>query len=80
MKRIVFVFILVSLPTFADDRMTTHEMIQNIERQIQEHEDRNREKFENMERRTNEQQLLDELRDQKRQYEIDRIIDESNNR
>ena len=80
MKRIVFVFILVSLPTFADDRMTTHEMIQNIERQIQEHEDRNREKFENMERRTNAQQLLDELRDQKRQYEIDRIIDESNNR
>ncbi|MEN9597552.1 MAG: hypothetical protein QX193_06780 [Methylococcales bacterium] len=80
MKRIVFVLILVSLPTFADDRMTTHEMIQNIERQIQEREDRNREKFENMERRTNEQQLLDELRDQKRQYEIDRIIDESNNR
>lgn len=80
MKRIVFVLILVSLPTFADDRMTTHEMIQNIERQIQEREDRNREKFENIERRTNEQQLLDELRDQKRQYEIDRIIDESNNR
>ena len=80
MKRIVFVLILVSLPTFADDRMATHEMIQNIERQIQEREDRNREKFENIERRTNEQQLLDELRDQKRQYEIDRIIDESNNR
>ena len=80
MKRIVFVLILVSLPTFADDRMTTHEMIQKIDRKIQEREDRNREKFENMERRTNEQQLLDELRDQKRQYEIDRIIDESNNR
>ena len=80
MKRIVFVLILVSLLTFADDRMATHEMIQNIERQIQEREDRNREKFENIERRTNEQQLLDELRDQKRQYEIDRIIDESNNR
>lgn len=36
--------------------------------------------FEMAEHVNYEQQLLDKLRDQKRQYEIDRIIDESNNR
>ncbi len=69
---------LFSISSHAVDFRNPHEMVQNIEREIQERNDRNREKFEDLKHRANEQLLLDELREQRRQYEIDRMIDESN--
>lgn len=77
-KVILFLLLLVSVAN-ANDRQTPHEMAEHYQREIREREDRNREKFDELERRANERELLNELREQKRQYEIDRIIDESNN-
>lgn len=76
-KIILSLLLLVSVAN-AKDNLTPHEMVEHYEREIQEREDRNREKFEDLKHRANEQQLLDELREEKRQYEIDRIIDETN--
>ena len=76
-KIILSLLLLVSVAN-ASDRLTPHEMVLHYEREIQEREIRNYAKFEDLKHRIVEQQLLDELWEQKRQYEIDRIIDESN--
>lgn len=72
------VFLLFSISAHAVDYDKTQQQADRYMREIREREDRNREKFDELEHRANERQLLDELREQKRQYEIDRMIDNTN--
>jgi Spy/CpxP family protein refolding chaperone len=74
----MLVFALVSPSILAADyEQSPSQMANRYLHEIQEREDRNRAKFDDLERRANERQIIDELRQQKRQNEIDRMIDEN---
>lgn len=76
MKRAIILCVL-STSAFADYSQSPQQMAEKYQREIQERDSRNKAKFDDLERRANERQIIDELRQQKRQYEIDRMIDEN---
>lgn len=76
MKHAIILCVL-SASAFADYSQSPQQMANRYLHEIQEREDRNRAKFDDLERRANERQIIDELRQQKRQNEIDRMIDEN---
>lgn len=76
MKRAIILCIL-SASAFADYSQSPQQQVDRYMREIREREDRNREKFDDLERRANEREIIDELREQKRQFEIDKMIDEN---
>jgi hypothetical protein len=78
MNKIILVLLFVTSSTFAVDFSNPQKMAEHYQREIQEREDRNREKFEDLERRSKESKREYEYQQMQRQYEIDRMIDETN--
>lgn len=76
MKRAIILCVL-SASAFADYSQSPQQMADKYMREIREREDRNREKFDDLERRANERQIIDELREQNYSRDVDRMIDES---
>lgn len=76
MKRAIILFVL-SASAFADYSQSPQQMADKYMREIREREDRNREKFDDLERREKERALEYEVQQLRQQYEFDRLIDES---
>lgn len=72
MKRAVILCIL-STTVFAD--YSQQQQADGYMREIREREARNREKYDDLERRENEREIIQELRQQQWQNEFDRMID-----
>lgn len=79
MKTTTFIFLLLINPTlaFADYNQSPQQMAEKYQRESRELEDRNREKYNDLERRANEREIVRELREQQWQHEFDRMIDEN---
>jgi hypothetical protein len=71
------VFLLFSISAHAVDYDKTQQQADRYMREIREREDRNREKFDDLERREKERALEYEVQQLRQQYEFDRLIDES---
>lgn len=69
--------ILFSISAHAVDYDKTQQQADRYMREIREREDRNREKYNDLERRANEREIIRELREQQWQHEFDRMIDEN---
>lgn len=82
MKRVqialTLVLVLVSPSILADNYESPQKMAEHYQREIQERTDRDKAKFDDLERRANEREIIYELRKQNNQREIDKMIDENN--
>lgn len=70
-------FMLFSISAHAVDYDKTQQQADRYMRESRELEDRNREKYNDLERRANEREIIRELREQQWQHEFDRMIDEN---